>query len=71
MTTIKNPFPGVTRLENGDIVYEDHIWWSEEYYNAGRNPIGVNFDNPVNCRFTFDKDGNLKNVEMKNERTNH
>jgi hypothetical protein len=64
MTVIKNEFSGVTRLENGDIVYQNHIWWSEEYYKAGRNPIGVNFDDPVNCKFTFDKDGNLKNVEV-------
>jgi hypothetical protein len=57
-------YPGLKRLENGDIQYQDHIWWCEDYFKAGKNPIGVNFDDPVNCRFTFDKDGVLKNVEF-------
>ena len=57
-------YPGLKRLDNGDIVYQDHVWWSETYFKAGKNPIGVNFDDPVNCRFTFDKSGRLKNVEF-------
>lgn len=53
----------ITELPNGDIVYEDSIWWNFDDYNKGRNPVRTNWDDPLNVRFTFDKDGNLKNVE--------
>jgi len=53
----------ITELPNGDIVYEDSIWWNFDDYNKGRNPVRTNWDDPLNVRFVFDKDGNLKNVE--------
>ena len=53
----------ITELPNGDIVYEDSIWWNFDDYNKGRNLVRTNWDDPLNVRFTFDKDGNLKNVE--------
>lgn len=53
----------VTELPNGDIVYEDSIWWNFDDYKNGRNPVRTNWDDPLNVRFVFDKDGNLKNVE--------
>lgn len=53
----------VKELPNGDIVYEDHIWWSFEDWNKGKNPVRTNWDEPLNVRFIFDKNGNLKNVE--------
>lgn len=53
----------ITELPNGDIVYEDSIWWNFDDYNNGRNPVRTNWDDPLNVRFVFDKDGNLKNVE--------
>lgn len=53
----------IKELPNGDIVYEDSIWWNFDDYNNGRNPVRTNWDDPLNVRFVFDKDGNLKNVE--------
>ena len=53
----------ITELPNGDIVYEDSIWWNFDDYEKGRNPVRTNWDDPLNVRFTFDKEGNLKNVE--------
>lgn len=53
----------ITELPSGDIVYEDSIWWNFDDYKKGRNPIRTNWDDPLNVRFIFDKDGNLKNVE--------
>jgi len=44
-------------------VYEDNIWWNFTDWKEGRNPVRTNWDDPFNVRFTFDKDGNLKNVE--------
>ena len=56
-------FPNVIQLDNGDVVYEDSIWWDFEGWNKGQNPVRTNWDDPLNVRFTFDKNGNLKNVE--------
>lgn len=53
----------ITELPNGDLVYEDSIWWCDNDWKNGRNPVRTNWDDPSNVRFTFDKDGNLKNVE--------
>ena len=53
----------VTELPNGDIVYEDSIWWSFDSWKKGKNPVGTNWDDPVNLRLVFDKQGNLKSAE--------
>jgi hypothetical protein len=53
----------VTELPNGDLLYEDHIWWNFSDWKKGKNPVCTNWDDPFNVRFTFDKDGNLKSVE--------
>lgn len=53
----------ITEMPNGDIVYEDSIWWNFDDYEKGLNPVRTNWDDPLNVRFTFDKEGNLKNVE--------
>lgn len=68
LISVLNPYKepksaNVTELDNGDIVYEDSIWWDFEGWNKGRNPVRTNWDDPLNVKFTFDKDGNLKNVE--------
>jgi hypothetical protein len=53
----------VNELPNGDLVYQDTIWWSFDDWKKGKNPIRTNWDDPPNVRFTFDINGNLKNVE--------
>ena len=49
----------ITVLVNGDVVWEDSIW-----YFSDKNKIYTNFDDPLNIRYIFDKDGKLKSVTM-------
>ena len=54
----------ITELPNGDIVYEDSIWWSfDSWKNGKQKPISTNWDAPVNLRLVFDNQGNLKSAE--------
>ena len=53
----------VTELDNGDIVYEDSVWWDFEGWNKGQNPVRTNWGDPLNLRLVFDKHGNLKDAK--------
>lgn len=57
------PSHGVTQLDNGDIVYDDSVWWDFEGWNKGQNPVRTNWDDPLNLRLVFDKHGNLKDAK--------
>jgi len=47
-------------LDTGDVIYEDSVWWSVDDYNSGKNPVRTNWDNPLNLRLIFDKNGSLR-----------
>ena len=67
LITVRNPYSEperqvVEELPNGDVIYEDNIWWDFEGRMKGRNPIRTNWDDPRNIRLTFDCNGNLKDA---------
>jgi hypothetical protein len=69
LISVSNPYnelkkgANVAELDNGDIVYEDSIWWDFKGWNKGQNPVRTNWDDPLNLRLTFDKHGNLKDAK--------
>ena len=68
LISVLNPYNepksvNVTELDNGDIVYEDSVWWDFEGWNKGQNPVRTNWDDPLNLRLVFDKHGNLKDAK--------
>jgi len=68
LISVLNPYnepksANVTELDNGDIIYEDSVWWDFEGWNKGQNPVRTNWDDPLNLRLVFDKHGNLKDAK--------
>lgn len=52
-----------------ETVFTCHVWWDRHSPNISK--IRTNDDDPDNIKFTFDENGNLKNVELINEDIQH